>query len=115
MRGKHIPRGLLVHAFGSPLIFTRFHLVLTGILYKCVISARSAYRLTLIISLSSADTSPTTFVSSNDGRADASFVVGFAVAELARAGDVPATAYLSKGNLVKWRGQSRKKSVSFHV
>ena len=67
--------------FGSPLIFTKFCPVLTGNLYRRVISARPVYKLTLMILLLSTDAKSTTFVSSNGGGADASFVVGFVMAE----------------------------------
>ena len=74
---------------GSPLIFTRFCPVFTGNLYKRVISARPVYKLTLMILLSSTDTRSTTFASSNDGGADASFVVVFVMAERKEAKVLP--------------------------
>ena len=80
--------------FGSPLILTRFCPVLTGNLYKRVISARPVYKLTLMILLSSTDTRSTTFVSSNGWGADASVVAGFVMTERKDISEVEIKCYL---------------------
>ena len=80
-RERSYLRDSLSMTFGSPLIFTRFCPVLTGNLYKRVISARPVYKLTLMILLSSTDTRSTTFVGSNGGGADASLAVEFVMVE----------------------------------